>query len=82
LLTALDVSKLAPTFIKISLSKLNLSIKKVRNAKATPILHFFTLTMFLTYAIGLGEGATKIIVTGCLFLLAILLTLLTTATLY
>lgn len=36
---------------------------------------FFTLTMFLTYAIGLGEGATKIIVTGCLFLLAILLTI-------
>lgn len=39
------------------------------------VYDFFTLTMFLTYAIGLGEGATKIIVTGCLFLLAILLTI-------
>lgn len=39
------------------------------------VFDFFTLTMFLTYAIGLGEGATKIIVTGCLFLLAILLTI-------
>lgn len=39
------------------------------------VYDFFTLTMLLTYAIGLGEGATKIIVTGCLFLLAILLTI-------
>ena len=39
------------------------------------VYDFFTLTMFLTYAIGLGEGTTKIIVTGCLFLLAILLTI-------
>lgn len=39
------------------------------------IYDLFAFTLFLTYAIGLGEGATKTIVTGCLFLLAVLLTI-------
>lgn len=39
------------------------------------IYDLFAFTLFLTYAIGLGEGTTKIIITGCLFLLAVLLTI-------
>ena len=39
------------------------------------IYDLFALTLFLTYAIGLKEGAAKTIVTGCLFLLAVLLTI-------
>lgn len=39
------------------------------------VYDLFALTLFLTYAIGLKEGAAKTIVTGCLFLLAVLLTI-------
>ena len=39
------------------------------------IYDLFALTLFLTYAIGHKEGAAKTIVTGCLFLLAVLLTI-------
>ena len=39
------------------------------------IYDLFAFTLFLAYAIGLGEGTTKIIITGCLFLLAVLLTI-------
>ena len=39
------------------------------------VYDLFALTLFLTYAIGLKEGAAKTIITGCLFLLAVLLTI-------
>lgn len=39
------------------------------------IYDLFALTLFLAYAIGLKEGTAKTIITGCLFLLAVLLTI-------